>query len=204
MNESRVKLSYFDFPGGRGEDCRLALHISGVDFEDDRVAPKDWPEKKSSTPFGALPVLEIEGEGTVAQSNAILGLIGSQHGLLPKNAFEAAKHIALLNVAEDLRTRVSNSMGLEDQEEQKKLREELADGYLKDWAKRVDEQIQGPFVGGEVISVADLKLFVLMNWLKKGVVDHIPTTCFDDFPRLSALFDAVAAHPKIVAWYERD
>ncbi len=200
---TRVKLSYFDFAGGRGEDCRLALHLAGVDFEDDRVNPKDWSAKKPSTPFGAMPVLEIEGQGVVAQSNAILGLIGSQHDLLPKNAFEAAKHIALLNAAEDLRARVAPTMGLDDKEKQKKLREELADGYLKDWAKLVDSQIDGPFAGGDVISVADLKLFVLMNWFKNGVVEHVPTTCFDDFAKLSALHAAVADHPKVVAWYQR-
>ncbi len=34
---SKVKLSYFDFSGGRGEACRLALFLGGVDFVDDRV-----------------------------------------------------------------------------------------------------------------------------------------------------------------------
>ena len=59
----RPKLSYFDFPGGRGEDCRIALHLAGVDFEDERIKGTDWAARKATTPFGALPVLEIEGKG---------------------------------------------------------------------------------------------------------------------------------------------
>ena len=27
-----VTLSYFDFSGGRGEPCRMALHLAGVGF----------------------------------------------------------------------------------------------------------------------------------------------------------------------------
>ena len=31
---AKLKLTYFDFDGGRGEPARLALHIGGVTFED--------------------------------------------------------------------------------------------------------------------------------------------------------------------------
>ena len=34
---AKLKLSYLDFHGGRGEPARLALAIGGVAFEDDRI-----------------------------------------------------------------------------------------------------------------------------------------------------------------------
>ena len=34
---TKPKLTYFDAPVSRGEECRLALHLAGVDFEDDRL-----------------------------------------------------------------------------------------------------------------------------------------------------------------------
>ena len=34
---SKPRLIYFDFAGSRGEECRIALHLAGVDFEDVRV-----------------------------------------------------------------------------------------------------------------------------------------------------------------------
>ena len=55
---ARLKLTYFDFHGGRGEPARLALAIGGIDFEDDRVPFADWPRRKPGTPFGGLPVLD--------------------------------------------------------------------------------------------------------------------------------------------------
>ena len=79
MNKPR--LICFDFAGSRGEECCIALHLAGIDFEDVRVQGSDWPAMKASTPFGAMPVLtEIPGKAPLAHSNAILVFIGRQHG----------------------------------------------------------------------------------------------------------------------------
>ena len=75
----KLKLTYFDFHGGRGEPARLALSIGGIPFEDDRVAPSDWQRRKPDTPFGALPVLEVDGQ-TLAESNAINSYVGKLTG----------------------------------------------------------------------------------------------------------------------------
>jgi prostaglandin-H2 D-isomerase / glutathione transferase len=58
---SKLKLTYFDFHGGRGEPARLALSIGEIPFEDDRVPPAEWEGRKAQTLFGALPVLERDG-----------------------------------------------------------------------------------------------------------------------------------------------
>jgi hypothetical protein len=49
----KLKLTYFDIHGGRGEPARLALSIGGIPFEDDRLAPSDWQRRKPDRPFGA-------------------------------------------------------------------------------------------------------------------------------------------------------
>jgi glutathione S-transferase len=197
-----IKLTYFDFPGGRGEECRLAMVIAGVDFDDDRVKGEDWSAIKASTPFGEMPVLEIAGEGVLAQSNAILELIGSRHGLLPANSFEAARHISILNAIESLSMQISCTFAMTD-EEKKKARGELTEGYMKSWAENIEKQIKGPFVGGDSISVADIKLFVSLKWVKSGDLDYIPSSYFDAYPKMNALFDAVSNHPKVKEWYSK-
>ncbi|MGB1015258.1 MAG: glutathione S-transferase N-terminal domain-containing protein [Nannocystaceae bacterium] len=88
-----IKLSYFDFDGGRGEDARLALFIAGVNFDDDRIKPPNWPAHKASTPFGELPVLTVEGKtGQLAQSTALLTYLGRSYNLHPTDLWEAAPH----------------------------------------------------------------------------------------------------------------
>ena len=84
----RLKLSYFDFQGGRGEPARLALAIGGIPFEDDRVST-DWAKRKGQTPFGSLPVLDVDGQ-IVTQSNAINRYVGKLTDLYPADAWQAA------------------------------------------------------------------------------------------------------------------
>jgi glutathione S-transferase len=197
-------LTYFDAPVSRGEECRLALYVAGVPFEDERLKGPQWQERKASTPFGALPVLTIEGKGQLAQSNAILRFVGSQFGLHPTDPFEAARHEAILGAVEDLRGRLSPLNRIKDPEEKKKAREELAAGYLQEWGACIERQIgDGPFFAGSRLSVADLKVFVTAGTLIRGMVDYIPTDVFKAFPKLVRLVDAVKHHPKVVEWYAR-
>jgi glutathione S-transferase len=58
-------------------------------------------------------------------------------------------------------------------------------------------------VGGQAISVADLKVFVALTPLLKGAIDHIPASTFQPFGKVLGLHEAVKAHPRIVAWYAR-
>jgi glutathione S-transferase len=192
-------LTYFDFPGGRGEAARLAFHIAGVDWVDDRLKG-DWPAKKPTTPFGGLPILEVPGRGVVSQCNAILNYIGRAHGLLPEDPFEASRHDALMNAIEALRAEAATT-GRDDEDEKRAAREAYATGYFASWAAFAEAQIQGPFIGGDALSVADLKLFVAMRSYTKGVYDHIPVTILNPYPKMRGLIVAVESHPRVVDWY---
>jgi prostaglandin-H2 D-isomerase / glutathione transferase len=196
-------LTYFDIPTSRGEECRLALFISDVPFTDERLSAEQWATRKATAPFGALPVFTMEGRPPLAQTNAILRMLGSQHGLLPAEPWESARHEAVMCSVEELRGKLGPTLRIKDPDEKKLAREALAAGFLQEWAGQIEKQIAGPFLGGAALSVADLKLFVSTSAILKGVVDFIPPTTFDPFPKLLVLIAAVKAHPKVVAWYAR-
>lgn len=200
---TKLRLTYFDAASSRGEECRLALFIAGVDFEDNRVQRADWALLKPTTPFGSLPVLELPGKPAVSQSNAILGYIGRSHGLLPSDAWEALRIESLMSAVEDLRHAIGRTFGISDPEELRRRRAELVEGPIRTWAANMEKQVTGPFASGERISVADLKLFVVIGWLKKGVLDHVPPDVLAPFPKLERVFTSVKDHPKVVEWYAR-
>lgn len=201
---SKPRLIYFDFAGSRGEECRIALHLAGVDFEDVRVPTAEWPLLKPKTPFGALPVLELPGKSPLAQSNAILVYIGRQHGLHPKDDFEAATHEALMEHVEDLRHTVGPTMRISDEAQKRAAREELARTYLPTWGTSVESQLTNhPFFGGDKLQVVDLKLFMIVRWLASGSVDHVPKTIFDHCPKLMRVYREVGEHAGVKAWLER-
>ncbi len=201
---SKPKLTYFDFPASRGEECRIALHVAGVDFEDDRVKFEAWPAMKPTTPFGSLPIFEIEGKGRVAESTAIMTLIGRGHGLHPTDPWEAAHHEALMSRVEMLRHHLQASLHIKDPEEKKKARETLAEGPLADFGRSVNALLgEGPFIAGDQINVADIKLYIIMRAFVDGTIDHVPASVFNDHGRLMKLYNAVHAHPKVAEWNAR-
>lgn len=201
---TKPKLTYFDAPVSRGEECRLALHAAGIDFEDNRIKGQDWPALKPTTPFGALPVFEVPGHPPLAQTNAILTLIGRQHGLHPKDNFEAARHEAMMAHMEDCRNTVGTTMRMADAEEKKKAREGLAATYIPAWAEYAEKQIgDGPFFGGASINVVDFKIYLIVRWLTGGSLDHIPTTILSAFPKLNRAHDAVRDHERVKSWYAK-
>ena len=187
----KPRLIYFDGPVSRGEECRLALVVAGVEFEDVRVKAADWPALKPTTPFGSRPVLEWPGKRPIAHSNAILGADPADCGLHPKDEYDAARHEGLMEYVEDLRAAVGPSMRLKDPAEKQRVREEHVAGYLPTWGRNVENQLgDGPFVAGAKLHVVDLKLHMAVRWFLGGKVDHIPPTIFAAFPKLMRVYEA--------------
>jgi prostaglandin-H2 D-isomerase / glutathione transferase len=197
---TKPKLTYFDMPISRGEECRLAFKLAGVDFEDCRISREAWLALKPNSPYGSMPILEMPGQAPVAQSNAILVLIGRLYGLHPKDALEAARHEAMMAHVEDLRALITPTMRMKDDTEKKAAREALCATSLPAWAGFAEKQIQGPFFGGATVSVVDTKIYMAMKWIRGGAIDHVPADIFVSFKKLNGVFAAVGEHPAVVAW----
>lgn len=191
-------LTYFDFDGSRGLECRLALSAAGVDFHDDRITREQWAALKPTVPFGALPVL-TRGDKRIAQSNAILRFVGATAGLHPADPWLAAEHDALMQSVEDLRHRIPGSKGKSD-DEVRAEREAFASGWLRQWATSVSDRIVGPFVDGDTLNVVDIKLCVILRSCLGGVYDHVPVSTFSDLPKLATLKAAVEADPGVAKY----
>lgn len=200
---TRPRLIYFDAPVSRGEECRLALHLAGVDFEDVRIPIADWPALKPQMPYGALPVLELPGQPLLAHSNAILVLIGRRYGLHPADDFEAARHEGMMEHVEALRAAVSPTLRMPEAEK-KAAREALVAGFLPAWGEAAERNIRGtPYFGGDTLQVVDLKIHMAVRWLTGGKLDHVPASIFSAYPKLMGVHDAVRDHPGIEAWYAK-
>ena len=201
---TRPRLTYFDAPMSRGEECRLALHLAGVDFEDRRISQAEWPALKEQMPYGSLPVLDLPGHPTLAQTNPILILIGRRHGLHPKEDFEAARHEAMMQHVEELRHNVSPTIRM-GEAEKKTARETLVANFLPAWGRAAERNLTtaGPFFAGAAIHVVDLKLHMAVRWLAGGKVDHIPASIFAAFPKLTGVHDAVRDDARVKAWYSK-
>ena len=196
------KITYFDFAGSRGEEVRLALVIAGVAFDDNRIGRDTFAKTKQDLPFGSLPIFEVPGHDPVAQTNAILRLIGRKHGLHPDDPWDGARHDAVMEACEDLRQRLSATSRMADAAERKAARQALAADFIPRWARGIEGMIgKGPFIGGAQPAVADIKVYIIEKALSGGTYDDVPTTVLKPFAQLNAVAQGVASHPAVLTWY---
>lgn len=202
---AKLKLTYFDFDGGRGEPARLALHVGGIAFDDHRVAGKDWPAFRDKTPFLAMPTLEVDGR-VVSQSNSINRYVGKLTGLYPKDDFQALLCDEIMDAAEDIGTRIAQTIDLPE-DAKKKAREELTAGRITRYLQQFQARLVaagGEYFADQRLTVADLKIFMWIRWLRSGALDYIPKDLVDRVaPALVKHFERVAGHPMVEDYYKR-
>jgi glutathione S-transferase len=68
------------------------------------------------------------------------------------------------------------------------------------WAEKLIETNGTGFFAGNALSVADLAWYVFMNWLRSGSMDGIPLELFDQFPKLTALYNTINTNEKVASW----
>ena len=200
---SKLVLTYFDIDASRGEAPRLALHVAGVPFEDRRIPRGEWAAQRDKYPFQSLPILEVDGK-VLAQSNTINRYVGKLTGIYPKDDWQAAIVDEVMDAVEDITTRIGATFSLEG-EAKKKARETLAAGAITRFLQQFEARLKAG--GGEWfvenrLTVADLKCFLFVRWLKSGALDHIPADLVDrQAPLLVKHLERVQSHPRIAAYY---
>jgi len=202
---SQLKLTYFDMHGGRGEPARLALHIGGIAFEDKRFGFADFAEVRKSTPLNQVPTLHVDGV-QVTQSDAINRYVGKLAGLYPLDAFQALLCDEVLAAVEDANVKLGTSFGLTG-DALKQARDALVSGVLPLYLGWLQTQLQahgGQFFADNRLTIADLKVFVFVNSLNSGRLDHVPTDLVEKVaPLLNAHTQRIAQTPDVVQYYAK-
>ncbi len=200
---SSYKLTYFDFDGGRGEPIRIAFHMAGIDFEDNRISFAEFGEMRQSTRFNSVPVLEIDGV-EVAQSNALSRYVGKIAGLYPDDSLQALYCDEVLGALEDLSHYIVRTFGLKD-EELRLAREKLVDGWLSVYLRGLDALLArggGEYFAGNGLTIADLRTFVQIRSLRSGNLDHVPKDIVQRLaPGLVEHQARIESDPRVVAYY---
>jgi glutathione S-transferase len=200
---NKLKLTYFDFSGGRAEPARLAMRIGGIAFEDYRFAPSDFPEVRKTTPLNRVPTLHVNGV-QVTQSDAITRYVGKLAGLYPVDHFQALLCDEVMGALEDLNIEIGTTFGMVG-DDLKHAREALVTGALPRYLRWLQKQLEshgGEFLADNRLTIADLKAFVILRWLSSGKLDHIPGDLIETAaPQLRDYMNRIAEHPTIAQYY---
>ena len=200
----KLKLTYFDFSGGRAEPARLALHIGGIPFDDNRFAFGDFAEVRKTTPLDQVPTLHVN-DVQVTQSDAITRYAGKLAGLYPEDALQALFCDEVMGALEDINTKIVATFGMTG-DALKHARETLAADVLPLYLRWLQNQLEahgGEFFADHRLTVADLKVFVMLRWFSSGKLDHIPADLVEAVaPKLAAFVDRIAGTPAIAEYYK--
>jgi glutathione S-transferase len=196
------KLTYFDVDGGRAEPIRIAFHVAGIEFEDVRLSFPEFMETRGNLRFHCVPVLEIDGI-PVTQSNAMSRYVGRLAGLYPEKDLEALYCDEALGAIEDVLHHIVATLGLKD-DELKIAREKLVEGWLTIYLKGLNEMLEqrGAYFADDRLTIADLKVFGLTQWLLSGDLEHIPPDLVGNVaPRLAEHAGRISADPVVSSYY---
>lgn len=197
------RLTYFDIDGGRAEPIRIAFHAAGIEFEDQRLSFPEFMEMRSNTRFNSVPVLEVDG-AVVTQSSALSRYAGKMAGLYPTDDVQALYCDEVLEAVEDVLHYLVPTFGLQG-EELERARAKLVDGWLSVYVQGLAELLErggGEYFADSRLTVADLKAFVLVRWLRSGSLDHIPADLVERLaPGLVDHQERVEGEPVVTAYY---
>lgn len=201
----QLKLTYFDFHGGRAEPVRLALHIGGLPFEDHRFTFSQFAEVRKSTPFGQVPTLTVDGV-QVTQCDSILRYAGKLAGLYPLDAFQALLCDEVMYVVEEASVKLGPTFRMTG-DAQREARTALVNGSMPVYLGWLQSQLQahgGEYFADNRLTVADLKVFADVSALKSGRLDHVPTDLVEKVaPALIAHMQRIAQNPAVVQYYAK-
>jgi prostaglandin-H2 D-isomerase / glutathione transferase len=200
---TQLKLTYFDFHGGRAEPARLAMAIGGIAFEDHRFSFPEFAEVRKATPFGQVPTLQVDGV-QVTQCDAILRYVGKLAGLYPTDPFQALLCDEVTYVVEETNVKFGPSFRMTG-DAQKEARTALVNNVLPVYLTWLQNQLAahgGEYFADGRLTIADLKVFVDMRGLNSGRLDHVPADIVEVIaPALNAHMRRIAQTPAVAKYY---
>ncbi|GMT07376.1 hypothetical protein PENTCL1PPCAC_29550, partial [Pristionchus entomophagus] len=197
----RYKLIYFPIRG-RGEVARQLFYLAGVPFKDDRITISEWSSLKAKTPFGQLPVLEVDGH-QLAQSFAIFRYLAQEFGFAGDSPLEALWVDVTADQHKEYENKIKPALRFQGSEEEKEqlmrnVAEPARDKYFPLLEKIAEEHgSSGHFVGASLTWV-DLLIAEHASILLKQFPGFL-----DRYPTVLAIVDAILSTPKLKEWLEK-
>jgi glutathione S-transferase len=191
---------------------RLTCILGGLPFSDVRVSFDKWAQLKPQAKFGQLPIMDVDGE-SFAQSGAMLTYVGKLTNLYPSDPKKAFRVDEVIGLHDDVMGSIRPSILVmrdpklwkrEAARKQAEMRKELAEVKLPEMFAHYEKVLEtngtGYFVGASP-TIADVAVFAQLRFITSGILDGIPKTVVEPFPKLNAFYVRVSHLPGIEKYY---
>ena len=192
------KLYYFNSRGS-AEVIRLIFAQAGVEYEDNRLTSEQWAEFKPQTPYGAMPVLDIDGK-IVGGSLPIARYLAKQYGMAGEDDMAALIMDGAADAVKDLAQKAGAKFMEKDEEKKAALEKDLTENVIPrvlgglGKLAAANNCAAGWFYGPKV-SYADIYFSHFVTYLLAQAPDLL-----DKYPALKKLNESVTTLPNIAKW----
>lgn len=197
---AKAKLYYFPATG-KGNQIRLALAAGGIDFEDVNATfppseeqVKEWRSIGQNTTTN-VPMLVTADEKVYTQSSAVLRAVARMGNLLPPADDDDLQYTLdkILADCEDIRSAAYGSFAMFGAAKEKT--DNFVSTVFPKHIGNLERQLgDADYFVGSKLTVADISVYDALVNFGAGC------QTFEDFPKIKALLDRVAADPKIAAY----
>ena len=196
------RLHYFQAKG-RVEMIRWIFIQAGVPYEDIRFTQEEWKEFKPKTPFGGMPVLDIDGK-IYGGSGPIARYVAEQHGLAGSNPVENFELATISDVIEDLVIRLMIFFYEKDEKKKEEIKKEVNETHVPKYFgilnKRItDNGSSEGWIFGQKVTYVDMYLAVIADML---ITFSGGAQFLEPFPAIAKLKASVEALPNIAKWIQ--
>jgi len=197
---SKYKLTYFN--RGRGEPIRVIFALANVPFEDNIIQGVNWGAIKPTTPWGQVPVLEVDGV-KISQTPSISRFLGRRFNLAGANELEATRCDELVDALLDVyNVWMTAYFGEKDPIKKAELQKNLNENLLPKYLTKM-EQIQtengGNFLVGKSATWADAWITNTFDRME----GTIGAGLLDKYPNLKKYKAAFFAIPSVKAYVDK-
>jgi len=194
-------LTLYDYlPSGNGYKVRLVLKHLGIAYRLEQLDIKRGATRTAQflqkNPNGRIPLLEIPGEGFLAESHAIISYLAEGSDLIPSQRIDRARMWHWLCFEQyHLEPNVATvrfwlrSLGKTPEELGDKLTEKVEKGHQA--LAVLDKGLEGRnFLAGDRYSLADIGVYAYTHVAPEG---GFP---LDNYPNIAAWIERVASQPR--------
>ncbi|XP_046678837.1 glutathione S-transferase-like isoform X2 [Homalodisca vitripennis] len=205
--KSKIKLTYFP-ARCLGEPIRFMLAYLGKEFEDHRCSAEEWLRIKHkltsacvpATPWGKVPVLEIDGQ-QVTQNIPIVRYLGKEAGLGGKDNWEDLRIDEIVSVIDEFRVELAKHHSQNYAKENPISKDHFFNEKIPFYMKKLDAHIKknNGYLANGKLSWADLYF--------GAMIEHMTDIHGSDitvgYPNIKVLKERVFTLPQIKAWLDK-
>ena len=195
---------YYTNHKGRAELIRWIFIQAGVQFEDVRFTREEWLAFKPKSPYGGMPILEIDGK-LYAGSGPLARYVAEEHGLAGSNALENLELASIYDVTEDVTLRVIPIFEEKDEARKAELKKEFEETHVPKYLGILEGVITrngspDGWIYGQHVTYADFRVAQICDlvamFCKPG------SNFLDAFPAVGKLKKTVEGLPNIAKWIQ--